>query len=86
MFATQGMGHGHCTLALRASQSFVYRELTGRVIIVIVIVMVTTPSPAWGTSGRFSGKVGHCTEEIEGQCLVDVLVFLPIAEQENPQC
>jgi len=39
-----------------------------------------------GHQHRFSGKVGHCTEEIEGQCLVDVLVFLPIAEQENPQC
>ena len=28
-FAEQGMGQGPCTLALRASQNFVYRELTG---------------------------------------------------------
>ena len=34
-FAEQGMGQGPCT-PVRASQSFVYRELTERVIIVMV--------------------------------------------------
>ena len=32
------MSQGRCIMALTASQSFVYRELTGRVIIVTVIV------------------------------------------------
>ena len=36
LFAKQGRCQDPCTLALRASQSFVYRELTERVIIVIV--------------------------------------------------
>ena len=37
LFTNWGRGHGPRTLALRVSQRFVYRELTERVIIVIVI-------------------------------------------------
>ena len=36
LFASQGRGRGPRTLALRARQRFVYRELTERVIMVIV--------------------------------------------------
>ena len=37
------MGQGPCTLALRASQSFEFIELTERVIIVTVIVKLKGP-------------------------------------------
>ena len=42
LFPKQGRGEGPRTLAVRASQRFVYRELTERVIIVIVKPSVQT--------------------------------------------
>ena len=50
-FAKQERGKGPCTLTLRASQCFVYRELTGRVI--IVIVCVTDVGYGIGRTGRY---------------------------------
>ena len=55
--------HGPRTLALKASQSFVYRELTKRVIIVFVIVMTVSVTfcdrgCSWASSGAWTFDSG----------------------------
>ena len=57
------MDQGPCTLALRASQSFSYRELIGRVTIVIVIRVQRTPQCGEGLGIRGRGKTQKRDQE-----------------------